>query len=78
MDSQSTMRLDDIIAQLRVTLDDLRAKFGALIQVFNQKQKLSVHPHNSTLPPPLKTDIKDKNVEIDNRNKDTKKKISPC
>jgi len=37
-----------------------------------------MQPHKSnTLPPPLKTDVKDKNVEIDNRNKDSKKKSPP-
>ena len=67
------MILDDIIAQPTMILDDLKAKLGALVQVLNQEQKLSVQPHKSnTLPPPLKTDVKDKNAEIDNRNKDTK------
>ena len=73
MDSQLTMTLDNIIAQPIVTLDDLRAKVGALVHILYQEQKLSVQPYKSnTLPPPLKTDVKDKNAEIDNRNKDTK------
>jgi len=70
------MTLDDIIAQPTVTLDNLRAKLSVLAQVLDQEQKLLMQSYKSnTLPP--RHNVKDKNVEIDNRNKDTKKKSPP-
>jgi len=81
--AQLTATLDELIVKHGVLIQSIDQGQKLPVQPYTTDQRtpvsippLPTQPHkSSTLPIPLRNDIKDKNAEIDNKNKSLKKKI---